>query len=193
MLKELVLAGIIGAQAIIIGTNIPKEPEQNVVTYSKQDNIMCYPSNNSKVCYPVGSPTPEVKIEPVPTPAQSTSEFYPIYKEASDKFGVPWQILEAVHQVETGKSGDTEVTSYAGAQGPMQFMPRTWDAYKEDGDGDGVKSRYDVHDAIYGAAKLLAAGGAAEGRVRAALWNYNHSDAYVDKVVSIAQELGYNQ
>jgi len=118
--------------------------------------------------------------------------FRSIYIEAATKYGIPWQLLEAVHYIETGKDGDTHKESYAGAQGPMQFMPATWEHYQEDGDGDGVASMYDVHDAIYGAAKLLAAGGADRGQVREALFNYNHSWFYVDQqVLPIAYELGY--
>jgi membrane-bound lytic murein transglycosylase B len=65
--------------------------------------------------------------------------------------------------------------STAGAQGPMQFIPSTWAAYGEGGDV------YDPHDAILAAGRYLAAaGGPAD--MRAALFAYNHADAYVDAV-----------
>ncbi|MEI6040203.1 MAG: lytic transglycosylase domain-containing protein [Candidatus Berkelbacteria bacterium] len=118
------------------------------------------------------------------------TEFRPIYYAAAVKFGIPWQLIEAVHQVETGKSGSTDKRSYAGATGPMQFMPGTWRAYGVDGDLDGTADITNVTDAIYTAAHYLAKSGADEGRYKDALFNYNHSQAYVNKVINIAYEIG---
>ncbi len=117
--------------------------------------------------------------------------FEAIYAAAEQRFGVPRQILAAVHYVETGQRGTTSVSSYAGAQGPMQFMPSTFRAYAVDGNGDGVKNINDVHDAIYSAANYLKANGAANGNVRGALYRYNHSYSYVEHVLSIARSFGY--
>ncbi|MFA6423466.1 MAG: lytic transglycosylase domain-containing protein [Patescibacteria group bacterium] len=125
--------------------------------------------------------------------ATDPAEFKSIYMDAGNKYSVPWQILEAVHQVETGKSGSTGKSSYAGATGPMQFLPSTWRHYGVDGNSDGTSDITDVTDAIHGAANYLAAGGAASGNVPQALFNYNHSSAYVNKVLGIAREIGYNQ
>ncbi|MCA9376075.1 MAG: lytic transglycosylase domain-containing protein [Candidatus Doudnabacteria bacterium] len=122
-----------------------------------------------------------------------TTGFDWIYLEAEERYGVPWEILSAVHQTETNRSGDTAVTSYAGAQGPMQFIPSTWRAYGADGDGDGVANIHDVDDAIHGAANYLAANGGASGNVRNALFRYNHSTAYVNLVLSRAYAVGYQQ
>ena len=112
-----------------------------------------------------------------------------LYKDAAARYGIPWNVLAAVHYVESGASGSTTRSSYAGAQGPMQFMPGTWRAYAVDGDGDGSTDIYNVYDAVYGAANLLAAGGAAEGNVDAALFNYNHAQWYVDKVNEVAESI----
>lgn len=117
--------------------------------------------------------------------------FDSIYAEAEKIYGVPRQVIAAVHYVETGQRGDTTVASYAGAQGPMQFMPSTFRAYAQDGDGDGLALINDVHDAIYTAAKYLAANGAASGNVSGALYRYNHSYSYVEHVLSIARSFGY--
>jgi hypothetical protein len=119
------------------------------------------------------------------------TSFRPLYMAAGARFNVPWQLIEAVHQVESGKSGSTAKRSYAGAVGPMQFMPGTWRAYAVDGNADGNADITDVTDAIYTAAHYLAKSGADEGRIQDAVFNYNHSNSYVRTVVSIAQEIGY--
>jgi membrane-bound lytic murein transglycosylase B len=115
-----------------------------------------------------------------------------LYNAAGARFGVNPAILAAVHMVESGQRGDTTVASYAGAQGPMQFMPATFRAYAVDGDGDGVANIYDVHDAMFSASKYLAANGAASGNITNALFRYNRSMAYVNKVLNIARSYGYN-
>lgn len=114
----------------------------------------------------------------------------PLYQEAANEFGIQWQLIEAVHEVESGKSGSTAVTSYAGAQGPMQFMPGTWRAYAIDGDKDGDADIHDLTDSIFTAAHYLARSGADENRIDDALFNYNHSYSYVNKVKNIALEIG---
>ena len=124
--------------------------------------------------------------------ATTSGGFESIYAEAEMKYGVPRQIIAAVHLVETGQRGDTTIASYAGAQGPMQFMPSTFAAYAQDGDGDGVALINDVHDAIYTGARYLAANGGASGNIRGALYRYNHSYSYVEHVLSIARSFGFS-
>jgi soluble lytic murein transglycosylase-like protein len=99
------------------------------------------------------------------------------YRAAGDEFGVDWTYLAAIHLVET-RMGRIRGTSTAGAQGPMQFMPATWDAYGE-GDVD------DPGDAIRAAARYLVAHGAPDD-MDDALWAYNHSDRYVQAVTDHA-------
>ncbi len=106
-------------------------------------------------------------VEPLPA-----DELLGYYQEAQAAFGVPWEILAAVHLVETGM-GRIRGTSVAGAQGPMQFMPATWAAFGAGGDIN------DTRDAIMGAARYLAHNGGGRGEIDNALWNYNHSDRYV--------------
>lgn len=120
---------------------------------------------------------------------EGVENYINLYKSAAAQYGIPWNVLAAVHYVESGASGSTNVTSYAGAQGPMQFMPGTWRAYGVDANGDGVTDAHNVDDAVYGAANLLAAGGAAEGNVDGALFNYNHAQWYVDKVNEVASSI----
>ena len=100
--------------------------------------------------------------------------------------GLDWTILAAVHKTETG-FGTGPAMSSAGAQGPMQFMPATFQSYGTDGDGDGVADINDVEDAIFSAAALLCANGASDpARLADALWQYNHSDAYVSEILATA-------
>lgn len=119
------------------------------------------------------------------------TQFAQLYKQASDKYGVPWQVIAAVHIVETRQSGTTNITSYAGATGPMQFLPSTFRAYAQDGDGNGIAEINNIYDAVYSGANYLRANGAASGLVPNALYRYNHSNAYVNHVLSIAKNLGY--
>jgi murein DD-endopeptidase MepM/ murein hydrolase activator NlpD len=112
----------------------------------------------------------------------------PVYTDAARKFRLGregWAYLAAVDLVENGYEGERgSQTSYANAQGPMQFLPSTWARYKQDGDGDGRADIQDHRDAIFGAANYLRASGAPQwGR---ALLSYNHSRSYVAKVTAIA-------
>lgn len=115
----------------------------------------------------------------------------PLYiSAASTCEGLDWTLLAAIHKVETG-FGRGRATSSAGAQGPMQFMPPTWEAYGVDGDGDGVADINSVSDAVFGAAALLCANGAGDpARLADAIWTYNHSDSYVAEVLELAVSYG---
>ena len=99
--------------------------------------------------------------------------------------GLPAPVLVAIARVESSL-GLQSWPSHAGAEGPMQFLPRTWAAYGADGDRDGRTDVSNATDALHGAARLLCANGAGDGRLRSALWNYNHSDDYVEQVLTVA-------
>ncbi|MDP9022435.1 MAG: transglycosylase SLT domain-containing protein [Actinomycetota bacterium] len=106
-------------------------------------------------------------------PAPPVDELRAHYDAAAAEFGVDWSYLAAIHFVES-RMGRIRGTSTAGARGPMQFMPATWEAYGE-GDID------DPRDAIRAAARYLVAHGA-PGNMRRALYAYNHSQLYVDAI-----------
>ena len=57
-----------------------------------------------------------------------------IYQAAGDEYGIPWQVLAAINEVETDYGFDDAVSS-AGAVGWMQFMPATWSGYGVDAHG----------------------------------------------------------
>jgi len=104
------------------------------------------------------------------------------YDEAERRFGIGAQYLAAIHLVET-KFGRVVNNSVAGAQGPMQFIPSTWQIY---GHGGDIR---DPHDAILAAARLLRANGA-PGRYGPALRAYNPSGLYVQAVTQYARLIG---
>jgi membrane-bound lytic murein transglycosylase B len=118
------------------------------------------------------------------------TEFAADYVRAEAKTGTPAELTAAVHIIESGQSGDRLVTSSAGAQGPMQFIPSTWARWAQDADGDGIRNINGVHDAILTGATYLQAGGAAAGNYQNALFSYNHAQWYVNQVLGIAQGLG---
>lgn len=127
---------------------------------------------------------------------------------------IDWAILAAIGKVEcnhgrTKLAGCSPIGSVnsAGASGPMQFLPGTWRAgatpgaspppgaptttdaegYASDGDGDGIADIWNIDDATLAAARLLRANGAPVD-YRRALYAYNHSDAYVARVLQIADD-----
>jgi hypothetical protein len=112
----------------------------------------------------------------------------PIFQAAGTAYGIPWQVLAAINEVETDYGRDLSVSS-AGAEGWMQFLPSEWAQYGVDANGDGFKDPYNPSDAIFAAAKYLAAAGGASN-VRAAVFSYNHSQQYVESVMLRAQLLG---
>ena len=105
----------------------------------------------------------------------------PIYKAAAVQYGLPWQILAAVNEIETDYGADQSVSS-AGAVGWMQFMPETWSMYGVDALEAGYADPYNPVDAVFAAARYLRAAGAATD-LRRAILAYNHSEEYVDSVM----------
>ncbi len=138
------------------------------------------------------APAPQTTVADALSRAGLKPDYADLYVSVQARTGTPWQLLAAVHKVETGQSGDTAITSYAGATGPMQFMPATFAHYALVGDGDGTMQINGLCDSMLTAGRYLAAGGADKGKYSAALYNYNHSNAYVSKVLNIARRLGLN-
>jgi peptidoglycan hydrolase CwlO-like protein len=127
--------------------------------------------------------------EIVATSVEPTSEnaYMDLYRTSAANygFGPDWYILAAVGKVESNH-GQAMGPSGAGAMGPMQFMPTTWETSGVDGNGDGVANVMDPEDAIPAAASYLEDGGAPQDWYRA-LYSYNHADWYVKKVLAVAE------
>src|SRR5215203_1755548 len=91
-----------------------------------------------------------------------------IYQAAGIEYGVRWEVLAAINEIETDYGRNLNVSS-AGALGWMQFMPASWDAYGVDGNKDGLKDPYNPVDAIFAAARYLKAAGVDQVLLRARL------------------------
>jgi soluble lytic murein transglycosylase-like protein len=100
------------------------------------------------------------------------------YKAAAARTGIDWTYLAAINHVESGFGRNTG-TSSAGAQGPMQFLPATWEQY---GAGGDIMS---PHDSIEAAATFLRRNGA-PGDYDRALLHYNRDMDYVVAVRGFA-------
>ena len=110
----------------------------------------------------------------------------PIYQACGTEYGVPWYVLASINRIETAFGTNLNVST-AGAQGWMQFMPATWDAYGVDANNDGRKDPYNPVDAICAAANYLDASGARTD-LPGAIFAYNHADWYVDEVLLYARQ-----
>ncbi|HEY0641809.1 MAG TPA: lytic murein transglycosylase [Nocardioides sp.] len=81
-------------------------------------------------------------------------------------------------------------TRHDRAVGPMQFIPSTWSVVGVDGDSDGTRNPQDIDDAALATAVYLCSGDddlSTETGQRASVFRYNHSNDYVDLVLSIMQ------
>ena len=130
-----------------------------------------------------GTPVPNVPLGSWDVPPF----LLPIYQAAGSAYGVPWTVLAAINKIETN-DGRNLAVSTAGAVGWMQFMPSTWAMYGVDANGDGLANPNDPSDAIFAAARYLAAAGAGHD-VRRAVFAYNHAGWYVDEVMREAQRI----
>jgi murein DD-endopeptidase MepM/ murein hydrolase activator NlpD len=128
-------------------------------------------------------------MTPPAEPVQlSYEQLLAVWKSAGQAYGVPWNVLAAINKIESN-FGRNMGPSSAGAIGWMQFMPSTWLRWGTDANGDGIADPWNPVDALYSAARYLAASGA-PGDMRRAVFAYNHATWYVDDVLSLAQLYG---
>lgn len=154
------------------------------------------PSTPAQVYFPPVS-VDWISLMPLTPPAFGSGEatrfpgplfLLPIYQAAAVQYGVPWEVLASINEVETNFGSNVAVSS-AGAVGWMQFMPATWEAYGVDANLDGQSNPNDPVDAIFAAARYLHASGATRDLPRA-IFAYNHANWYVEKVLRRAKEMG---
>jgi hypothetical protein len=120
------------------------------------------------------------------------SSYLQLFQESAAQYcpGLSWTVLAAIGQIESA-DGQNLGPSTAGALGPMQFLPSTWQAWGTDGFGDtGPPNIMNPYDAVPSAARLLCADGATSGGsgLRTAIFDYNHAGWYVDEVLTLAGE-----
>ncbi len=111
-----------------------------------------------------------------------------IYQAAGIQYGIRWEVLAAINEIETDYGRNLNVSS-AGAMGWMQFIPSSWKSFGVDANGDGKIDPYNPVDAIFAAARYLKAAGADQD-LRKAIFAYNHADWYVDSVLLRARFIG---
>jgi len=182
----------------------PVEPEKKATDQSKKDKSKSDTANNDANVgrQPDGTPTPANPTfsEALPGPAPlGVPNFFidkfriplfllPIYQAAGIEYGVRWEVLAAINEIETDYGRNLNVST-AGAVGWMQFLPSTWKRYGVDANHDGRRDPYNPVDAIFSAARYLKAADA-QTDVRQAIFAYNHADWYVDSVLMRASLLG---
>jgi murein DD-endopeptidase MepM/ murein hydrolase activator NlpD len=105
----------------------------------------------------------------------------PIYQAAGIQYGIRWEVLAGINEIETDYGRNLNVSS-AGALGWMQFMPATWKTYGTDANKDGKRDPYNPVDAIFAAARYLKAAGG-DKNIRQGIFAYNHAGWYVDSVM----------
>jgi murein DD-endopeptidase MepM/ murein hydrolase activator NlpD len=181
--RRLVLAAVLLALALVGGT-------------ARADTFAVVPSA------PFTAPSPLVPNATLAVPdalsappagpvTLSSSELLGLWQRAGAAYGIPWQVLGAINKVESN-FGRNMGPSSAGAIGWMQFMPSTWLRWGVDANGDGVADPWNPVDAVFSAARYLAAAGGT-GDLYRGVYAYNHADWYVKEVLSLADLYGANE
>jgi murein DD-endopeptidase MepM/ murein hydrolase activator NlpD len=131
---------------------------------------------------------PELLTPPAAPQQLAFADLQRLWSDAGAAYGIPWEVLAAINDIESN-FGQNMGPSSAGAIGWMQFLPSTWLRWGVDADGDGVANPWNAADAIYSAARYLAAAG---GRtdIERGLFAYNHADWYVEDVLELANVYG---
>jgi murein DD-endopeptidase MepM/ murein hydrolase activator NlpD len=141
------------------------------------------PNAPGSVALPLAFTAPPLQQQTTPV-----SELNGLWHRAGAAYGIPWQVLAAINKIESN-FGRNMGPSSAGAVGWMQFMPSTWLRWGTDADGDRIADPWDPDDAVFSAARYLAAAGAREDLYRG-IYAYNHADWYVRDVLDLAGVYG---
>ena len=126
------------------------------------------------------------------TPTATPTTYLQLFQESAAQYcpGLPWTVLAAIGQIESG-DGTNMGPSSAGALGPMQFLPSTWAEWgitATQWGQTGPPNIWDPWDAVPSAARYLcAAGGATPAGLPGAIFAYNHANWYVAEVLALAR------
>ena len=125
------------------------------------------------------------------TPAGKPSNYLELFQRSAALYcpGLSWTVLAAIGQIESG-DGTNNGPSSAGALGPMQFMPATWQVWGITAFGEpGPPNVMDPYDAVPSAARMLCADGAGTpAGLPGAIFAYNHTNWYVAEVLALARQ-----
>ena len=141
------------------------------------------PNAPGSISVPVSFTSPPASPQQLPL-----SFLHVVWQQAGAAYGIPWQVLASINKIESN-FGQNMGPSSAGAVGWMQFMPSTWLRWGVDADGDGIADPWNASDAIYSAARYLAAAGG-QTDISRSVFAYNHADWYVREVLDLAQVYG---
>jgi murein DD-endopeptidase MepM/ murein hydrolase activator NlpD len=141
------------------------------------------PNSPGRISVPVAFTTPPAQPQRL-----SVAELRPLWEQAGAAYRIPWQVLAAINKIESN-FGQNMGPSSAGAIGWMQFMPSTWLRWGTDADGNGLADPWVAADAVFSAARYLAAAGG-ETDIERAVFAYNHADWYVREVLDLARVYG---
>jgi murein DD-endopeptidase MepM/ murein hydrolase activator NlpD len=174
------LAGSAGAQPPVLGFTVSSGPSLASAVSLPSASV---PNSPGAISVPVSFTTP-----PALTHVLDLNALHDLWQRAGAAYGIPWNVLAAINKVESN-FGQNMGPSSAGAIGWMQFMPSTWLRWGVDADGDGVADPWNATDAVYAAARYLAASGG-QSDISRAVFSYNHADWYVQEVLDLARVYG---
>jgi murein DD-endopeptidase MepM/ murein hydrolase activator NlpD len=132
---------------------------------------------------------PPAHLAPRESAGLSFTSLSGLWRRAGAAYGIPWEVLAAINKIESN-FGRNMGPSSAGAIGWMQFMPSTWMRWGTDASGDGIADPWNAEDAVFSAARYLAAAGGRTDLQRG-IFAYNHAQWYVDDVLQLARLYGH--
>jgi murein DD-endopeptidase MepM/ murein hydrolase activator NlpD len=175
------LAGSARAAEPVLGFSISSGPARSTASVVLPSASV--PNSPGGISVPVSFTTPPASPQQL-----DLNALRQLWQRAGTAYGVPWNVLAAINKIESNFGGNMGPSS-AGAVGWMQFMPSTWLRWGVDADGDGVADPWNATDAVYAAARYLAASGGGNDISRA-IFSYNHADWYVREVLDLARVYG---
>jgi murein DD-endopeptidase MepM/ murein hydrolase activator NlpD len=173
------LTGVAQAQPPVLGFTVSSSPRASAVSLPSAS----VPNAPGAISVPVSFTSP-----PALTQRLDLNALHELWQRAGAAYGIPWNVLAAINKIESNFGGNMGPSS-AGAIGWMQFMPSTWLRWGVDADGDGVADPWNATDAVYAAARYLAASGG-QTDISRAVFSYNHADWYVQEVLDLARVYG---
>jgi murein DD-endopeptidase MepM/ murein hydrolase activator NlpD len=174
------LTGVARAQPPVLGFTVSSGPGATSAVPLPSASV---PNQPGAISVPVSFTSP-----PALTQRLDLSALHQLWQRAGAAYGIPWNVLAAINKIESN-FGENMGPSSAGAIGWMQFMPSTWLRWGVDADGDGTADPWNATDAVFAAARYLAAAGG-QTDISGAVFSYNHADWYVQEVLDLARVYG---